>query len=72
LAWSAVASSLLLAIRTLTRSPAETATAEPRPGLAGAYLSIFVLTMTNPMTILSFAAVFAGLGVIGQGGADAG
>jgi threonine/homoserine/homoserine lactone efflux protein len=62
---------VLLAIRTLTSSPAETATAEPRPSLPGAYLSIFALTMTNPMTILSFAAVFAGLGVIGQGGAEA-
>ena len=33
------------------------------------YLSAFLLTLTNPMTILSFAAVFAGmgLGVIGSG-----
>jgi threonine/homoserine/homoserine lactone efflux protein len=36
-----------------------------RGGLAGAYLSILGLTMTNPMTILSFAALFAGLGVSG-------
>lgn len=27
------------------------------------YLSTFVLTLTNPLTILSFAAVFAGLGI---------
>ena len=27
--------------------------------------------MTNPMTIISFAAIFAGLGVVGGGGADA-
>lgn len=32
-------------------------------GLAAAYASTFILTLTNPMTILSFAAVFAGLGV---------
>jgi len=32
-------------------------------GLAGALTSTFVLTLTNPMTILSFAAVFAGLGL---------
>ena len=32
-----------------------------------AYLSTFILTLTNPMTILFFAAVFAGL-VIGRGG----
>ena len=31
--------------------------------LTGAYLSTFVLTLTNPMTILSFAAIFAGLGL---------
>jgi threonine/homoserine/homoserine lactone efflux protein len=30
---------------------------------AKAYGTTFVLTLTNPMTILSFAAVFAGLGV---------
>jgi threonine/homoserine/homoserine lactone efflux protein len=32
-------------------------------GLSGNYASTFVLTLTNPLTILSFAAVFAGLGV---------
>jgi threonine/homoserine/homoserine lactone efflux protein len=36
-------------------------------GLAGAFLSILALTLTNPMTILSFAAIFAGLGVAGSG-----
>jgi threonine/homoserine/homoserine lactone efflux protein len=34
----------------------------------GAWASTFALTLTNPMTILSFAAVFAGLGVPGAGG----
>ncbi|HEX5147936.1 MAG TPA: LysE family transporter [Candidatus Limnocylindrales bacterium] len=37
-----------------------------RGGLAGAYLSILGLTLTNPMTILSFAALFAGLGIAGD------
>jgi threonine/homoserine/homoserine lactone efflux protein len=32
-------------------------------GLAGSYASTLALTLTNPMTILSFAAVFAGLGL---------
>jgi threonine/homoserine/homoserine lactone efflux protein len=32
-------------------------------GLLGNYASTLALTLTNPMTILSFAAVFAGLGV---------
>ena len=35
-------------------------------GLAGAYVSTFVLTITNPLTILSFAAIFAGLGLGSQ------
>lgn len=34
-------------------------------GHARAFLSIFALTLTNPATILSFAAVSAGLGVAG-------
>jgi threonine/homoserine/homoserine lactone efflux protein len=34
-------------------------------GLIGAYLSIYFLTLTNPMTILSFAAIFAGFGLGG-------
>ncbi len=33
-------------------------------GLAGAFGSTFALTLTNPTTILSFAAVFAGLGLV--------
>jgi threonine/homoserine/homoserine lactone efflux protein len=32
-------------------------------GLLGNYASTLLLTLTNPMTILSFAALFAGLGV---------
>lgn len=32
-------------------------------GLVGAYASTFFLTLTNPMTIISFAAIFAGLGL---------
>jgi threonine/homoserine/homoserine lactone efflux protein len=44
--------------------PAEPATIpERRRGLPGAYLSTLGLTLTNPMTILSFAALFAGLGI---------
>ena len=31
--------------------------------LTGNYLSTFVLTLTNPLTILSFVAIFAGLGI---------
>jgi threonine/homoserine/homoserine lactone efflux protein len=37
--------------------------------LLGAYTSTFALTLTNPATILSFAAIYAGLG-IAETGAD--
>jgi len=35
--------------------------------LLGAYTSTFFLTLTNPMTILSFVAIFAGLGYVNAG-----
>lgn len=61
-----------LAIRTIRARPAErVAEADDRPGLPAAFLSIYGLTMTNPMTILSFAGIFAGLGLAGHGGMDA-
>jgi threonine/homoserine/homoserine lactone efflux protein len=60
-----------LAIRTIRAEPAAVADADDRPGLVGAFLSIYGLTMTNPMTILSFAGIFAGLGLAGHGGAEA-
>jgi threonine/homoserine/homoserine lactone efflux protein len=60
-----------LAVRTMTAEPREVAEATDRPGLGGAFLSIFGLTMTNPMTILSFGAIFAGLGFVGDSAADA-
>ena len=37
-------------------------------GLARAYSSTFLLTITNPLTILSFAAIFAGLGLVESAG----
>lgn len=62
-----------LGIRTLTSRPATTATATRTPsrGASAAYVSIVALTLANPATILSFAALFVGLGVIGQGGLSA-
>lgn len=39
-------------------------------GLAGAFASTFLLTVANPATILSFVAIFAGLGVSAGGGAS--
>jgi len=58
---------LWLAWTTARAEPHDPATAPTRRGgLAGAYLSILGLTLTNPMTILSFGALFAGLGVAGD------
>lgn len=55
---------LWLAWQTIRSAPVEAATvASRRRGYAGAYLSILGLTLANPMTILSFGALFAGLGV---------
>jgi threonine/homoserine/homoserine lactone efflux protein len=55
---------LWLAWTTARAEPHDPATTPARRGgLAGAYLSILGLTLTNPMTILSFGALFAGLGV---------
>ncbi|BBO89116.1 lysine transporter LysE [Desulfosarcina ovata subsp. ovata] len=40
-----------------------TPAAAKAPGSTAGYLSALLLTLTNPMTILSFAAVFAGMGL---------
>jgi threonine/homoserine/homoserine lactone efflux protein len=53
-----------LGCKTLLTKPAErAATATNVTGFVGAYISTFLLTLTNPLTILSFVAIFAGLGV---------
>ena len=59
---------LYLGIRTLLSRPAERPAAASGTGLARAYASTFLLTLTNPATILSFVAVFAGLGLASAGG----
>lgn len=51
-----------LSLKTLLSRPAEEAAPAGANSLIGAYASTFFLTLTNPMTILSFAAIFAGLG----------
>lgn len=56
---------LSLGIKTLLAPPAAFATTSPAKGLPGAYGSTLALTLANPATILSFVAVFAGLGVAG-------
>ncbi len=58
-----------LGVAAFIAKPAERAAeTKERTGLGGAYLSTLALTIANPMTILSFAAVFAGLGLVNTGG----
>ncbi len=57
-----------LGIKTFLERPVEQAAAVKSAGLAGAYASTLFLTLTNPTTIFSFAAIFAGLGVANTGG----
>jgi threonine/homoserine/homoserine lactone efflux protein len=52
-----------LGLRTYLSRPAENPAWVEGQGLVGAYASTFFLTLTNPMTILAFTAVFAGLGI---------
>ena len=51
-----------LGARTFFAKPAQQAANAEHRGLSGAYVSTLFLTLTNPMTILSFVAVFAGFG----------
>jgi threonine/homoserine/homoserine lactone efflux protein len=51
-------------LRTILAKPAKASAGAPSAGsLAAAYTSTLVLTLTNPMTILFFAALFAGMGL---------
>lgn len=57
-----------LGVKTFLSRPSSRAATALGGGLARAYGSTFVLTLANPMTILSFAAIFAGLGLGNTGG----
>ncbi len=52
-----------IGVRTFLSKPAEQGASVEGNTRWGAYVSTFILTLTNPVTILFFAAVFAGLGV---------
>ena len=54
---------LYLGVRTFLAKPSGSAAEARGSGLLSAYASTFLLTLTNPMTILSFVAVFAALGL---------
>lgn len=58
---------IYLGIRTIFSTPSEKEIPSSRRGLLGAFLSTFLLTLTNPLTILSFGAMFAGFGLISEG-----
>jgi threonine/homoserine/homoserine lactone efflux protein len=53
----------IVGARTMLARPAEAAPDVARPGLVGAAVSIFGLTMTNPLTIILYASVFASIGL---------
>lgn len=65
--WLSLAGGLFLCflgLKTAFKTPDESLTpTRSSEGLAGAYASTFLLTLTNPATILAFMAIFAGLGL---------
>jgi len=58
---------LYLGVKTFTAAPtnngAKSYSPDNKKGLLNNYASTFVLTIINPLTILSFAAIFAGFGI---------
>jgi threonine/homoserine/homoserine lactone efflux protein len=70
--WIRLAGGLFLAylgISAMLSRPTEQAGSVPRVSFVGAYTSTFFLTLSNPIPILSFAAIFTGLGA-NIGGSD--
>ncbi|MFL7891778.1 MAG: LysE family translocator [Anaerolineales bacterium] len=59
---------IFLGMRVLFSAPVEYVAANPglenHRNLLSDYLSTFLLTISNPLTILSFAAIFTGLGAV--------
>ncbi len=62
---------LYLGVRTLLSRPQIEATSANPAGLAQGFLSTLGLTLANPPTILAFAAIFAGLGLVASDYASA-
>ncbi len=54
---------LFLGVKTVVSKPAEKAANSNSKGLFNNFISTFFLTVTNPSTILSFIAIFAGFGL---------
>jgi threonine/homoserine/homoserine lactone efflux protein len=55
-----------LGIRAFLRKPQERAVSVANSTIFSAYGTTFFLTLTNPMTILFFAGIFAGLGIVSE------
>jgi threonine/homoserine/homoserine lactone efflux protein len=53
-----------LGITTLLSKPSQNSPRFSSDNLINAYGATFLLTLTNPLTILSFAAIFAGFGLV--------
>lgn len=64
--WLAVGGAMfltVLGIRSLTKSPPKLISGRDPTNLIGDFTSTFVLTLSNPITILSFFGIFAAFGV---------
>lgn len=59
---------LFLGVRTFLMPPAMDVFSAEKGSLRNAYFSTLLLTLTNPVTILSFVAIFAGLGLLAEVG----
>jgi threonine/homoserine/homoserine lactone efflux protein len=57
-----------LGLKIFVSQPTQKAAKTKGSSLVSAYTSTFLLTLMNPMTMLSFAAIFAGLGVTSTNG----
>jgi threonine/homoserine/homoserine lactone efflux protein len=55
-----------LGLRTLFRKPQQQSVSVANSTNFAAYGTTFFLTLTNPMTILFFAGIFAGLGIVSE------
>ena len=52
-----------LGIKTFLAKPVESSKGSNGNGLLGSYVSTFLLTLTNPLSIIAFLGVFAGFGL---------
>ena len=59
---------IILGLRILLTNPAAGSAPAEKSRLPSAYSSTFVLTLTNPLTILFVAAIFAGIGAATESG----